>query len=104
MKDIVKKVDDSKILLSVNNKIYDDKAIIESAYRYSDVCFIYINKIRDEYSELTFTMKENINKSLEIIVKDFCNELIDQQLRIQTEKEYKVIREEIVKKAFRAIS
>jgi len=41
---------------------------------------------------------------LEDVAHNFSNEVIDQQVRIDVEKDFKGIREEIVKKAFSPIS
>ena len=55
-----------------------------------------MNKALKKYSKIEET-------NFEEIAKNFCNELIDQQVRINVEKEFGNIRDAIVKKAFSSI-
>ncbi|HBX51112.1 MAG TPA: His-Xaa-Ser system protein HxsD [Bacteroidales bacterium] len=102
MKEIIKKIEENKLLLTVPNSIYEKEAILNASYKYTDKCYINIEPI-ETITEIYF-QKKNESINLESIALDFGNELIDQQIRLTTGREYKVIREELVKKAFSSIS
>lgn len=102
MKEILKIIEGNKLLLTLPMSLYDNEAILNTSYKYTDKCYLNIEPI-GERIEIYFQSK-NENIDLEHIALDFGNELIDQQVRIITGKEYKAIREELVKKAFSSIS
>ena len=103
MKEIIEHVDNGRILLEINKNIYDAYAITNASYKFTDRCYIYQEPISDNIIGVYFKSKENANVSLERMADEFCNELIDQQIRLNIEKEYGHIRNEIVKKAFSPI-
>jgi len=102
MKEILKKMEGNKILLKVSNEIYEKDAILNASYKFTDKCFINIEPI-NKITEIYFQPKtEDLN--IENIVLLFGNELIDQQVRLNVGREFKLIREELVKKAFSSIT
>lgn len=103
MKEIVKHIDGGRLLLEADRRIYDVKAIFNAAYKFTDRCHIHHEPISDDVTGVYIKAKENINVSLDEIANEFYNELIDQQVRLNVEKEYGNIRNEIVKKAFSPI-
>lgn len=102
MKEILKKIEGDKLLLTVKNDMYEKEAILNASYKFTDKCFINIEPI-GTLTEIYFHSK-NENIDIENIALNFGNELIDQQVRLSTGREFKVIREELVKKAFSSIS
>ena len=102
MKEIIKQIETNKLLLTVPNDMYEKEAILNASYKFTDKCFVNIEPI-GTFTEIYFQSKtDNIN--LENIALEFGNELIDQQVRLLTGREFKTIREEIVKKAFSSVS
>jgi len=102
MKEILKKVEENKLLLTITNNLYEKEAVLKASYKFTDKCYINIEPI-GEQTEIYF-QKKNENIDLENIALDYGNELIDQQVRLNTGREFKSIREELVKKAFSSIS
>ena len=102
--DFVKKIDNDTVLLEINNNLYDVQAIINATYKFTNKCYIHNKPISDAVIGVYFKAKENTIVSLEKIADEFCNELIDQQVRLNIEKECGSIRNEIVKKAFSPIT
>jgi His-Xaa-Ser system protein HxsD len=102
MKSITKYIEENKLLLKIDSKIYEQQAILNASYKFTDKCFINIELV-GQYFEVYF-QSQNSNVDLELIALNFGNELIDQQIRLDSGKEFKVIREELVKKAFASIS
>jgi His-Xaa-Ser system protein HxsD len=87
----------------ISTEFYSKEAIINATYKYTDRFYIKVEPITE--TKISVIMKAIDNSPVsEEIVNQFFNELADQQLRINVEKEYKTIREEIVKKAFSSIS
>lgn len=103
MKEIVKKVENDTLLLEMDSKIYSIKAITQASYKLTDKCYIHIDTKGDDITEIYFKPKEK-GLSLEEIAHSYCNDVIDQQFRIDVNKDFQNIREEIVKKAFSPIS
>ncbi len=102
MKEINKKIEGNKLLLKVSANIYEKEAVLNASYKFTNKCYLNIEQINTSI-EVFFQSKDE-NTDLNEISLEFCNELIDQQIRINTSKEYKIIREELVKKAFNTIS
>ena len=103
MKEIVKKLEGDRLLLEISRKVYDTKAITQTAYKFTNKCYIHIDPISEEAIGAYFKSKPESRVSLEEIANDFCNELIDQQVRIDTERTYGNIRDAIVRQAFSPI-
>lgn len=87
-----------KIELDVH--LYSRDAILNTAYLFTNKCHIDLRSYGDTTAEVIFTLKPNSELELDTIAKDFLNELIDQQLRVNIGQETKVIKELIVKEAF----
>ena len=101
---MIKKINDNQFLLEVNVALYEYNAILQTSYKFIDKCYIHIDPITENVIGIYFKRKNEVNSSLEEIIDSFCNELIDQQIRITTEKTFGSIRDEIVKKAFSPIN
>ena len=102
MKEILKEIEGNKLLLTVSNEMYENEAILNASYKFTDRCFINIEP-NNEKTEILFQTKSQDFSSADIALL-FGNELIDQQIRLNTGREFKTIREELVKKAFSSIS
>lgn len=102
MKEILKKISEGKLLLTIKNGLYESEAILNASYKFTDKCYINIEPI-GELTEIYFQSKDRVT-DIEKIALDYGNELIDQQVRLNTGREFKIIREELVKKAFSSIS
>lgn len=101
MDDIVKTLEGGKLLLKLSFKIYQNEAILAAAYKFTNHCTILIETIEDTHVGVYFELKENqAIDELKIIAFDFCNEVLDQQVRLDIEKRYGNIKEIIVKHAF----
>jgi len=102
MKDIFKQVESNKLLLKIDDSIYEKEAVLNASYKFTDKCYINIESV-DSKIEVYFRCKDN-STNIEEIALSFENELIDQQVRINIGREFKEIREGLVKKAFSSIS
>ena len=102
MKEIIKKLDKNKLLLKIDSNMYEKDALLQASYKFTTMCYINI-EFKEKIFEVYFESKSN-SENLEKIALDFGNEIIDQQIRLITGREYKEIREQLVKKAFSSIS
>lgn len=97
-------VSDNKFIVEVNLKIYDKDAIAESAYKFSGKYYVHqqLSKNNPEIVEVYFESKDG-----EVVtatnVKEFCTDLVDQQIRINTNKQFGHIRDLIVEEAFKPV-
>ncbi|MFC1786301.1 His-Xaa-Ser system protein HxsD, partial [Candidatus Neomarinimicrobiota bacterium] len=89
--------------MEISLALYSKEAVLNATYKFTDKFYIRTELISESRISVNFTAKDKSTVT-EGTINEFNNELIDQQLRINTEKEYKTIREEIVKKAFNPIS
>jgi len=102
MKEILKQIEGNKLLLTVHSSLYEKDAILNASYNYTDKCYINIEPV-GPLTEIYFQRKNDLIK-LEDIALDFGNSLIDHQVRLNVGREFKVIRETLVNKAFSSIS
>mgnify|MGYP001413215152 CR=1 FL=1 len=101
MKEIITKITENKLLLTLSEKIYEREAVSSAAYKFTDLCTILIEPAEDNCVEVYFESKENQStEELDKIAKDFCNEVLDQQVRLDIEARAGNIREVIVQHAF----
>ena len=94
--------EDNKASVCLAKSLYSVEAIHASAYKFSGEYFIHMSENEDSY-EIFFEKKDNspIDNN---IVKRICNDLIDQQIRIDTEKQFGHIRDLIVEEAFKPVN
>lgn len=95
----IQELDNGRILLKVDKAVYDREAVVATAYKLTDTCFIHVDSAHPGHYAVYFSAKQ-LGIDLISQVDSFCNELIDQQLRQDLGKSNKSIKEMIVKKAF----
>lgn len=89
-------------LVSLPKSIYEAEAIRQTAYKFSGE-FNVIVQDNGEVFNVTFESKSD-NPITDRQVKDICNDFIDQQVRIDTEKRFGHIRDLIVEEAFKPVN
>ena len=105
MKDIVSKVENEKLLVELSKEMYEKLAVFAAAYKFTDKCIILVEPVGQRSVGVYFKSKSESNDSeLMKIAEQFCNEVLDQQLRLDIEKQYGNIRDLIVEHAFSPIS
>lgn len=90
--------------IAVDLKLYSKNAITASMYRYTDKYYVYqeTSSENDDLVLVTFEAKELPLE--EDVIKQFCNDLADQQLREITEEKFGRVRDMIVEEAFKPVS
>jgi His-Xaa-Ser system protein HxsD len=89
--------------VKVDLNIYKQEVITATVYKFTGRHFVSQNKV-DNDVEVTFTAKPEQAVNFDLLAKEFENELIDQQVRYDTEQKFGHIRNLIVEKAFNPIS
>lgn len=82
---------------------YEREAVFHAAYKFQDRFYIRIEPVEEGYVGVWFERKENTEFDAEVALKEFCNEVLDQQVRLDLDKRYGTLREAIYEQAFRPI-
>lgn len=96
------KLDNNRFQVVVDMAIYAKESLVAACYKFTDRFFIHQQTSGSDIIA-TFEAKDG-NKISDVIVKLFCNELIDQQVRFNTNREFGHIRDMIVEEAFKPVS
>ena len=98
----VTKLDNDKFQVVVDMALYAKDALVAACYKFTDR--FYIHQQTDGGNvNVVFESKDG-NAVSDSIVKQFCNELIDQQVRYNTNQQFGHIRDLIVEEAFKPVS
>ena len=100
----ITKTDKEGFQVIIDLNLYSEKAIIATIYRYTDKFFVYQNTMPSNDKQVCVIFYLFDGGLEENIVKQFCNDLIDQQLREFTTEKYGHIRDLIVEEAFKPVS
>jgi His-Xaa-Ser system protein HxsD len=90
---------DNAARIQVDRKVYDRDVLLRALHSYTDRAYILVMSSEIGY-EVCFTKKPNTKESVQDIVGEFMNALLDQGVRQQINRETGRIRELIVAKAF----
>lgn len=93
-------MNDESITLNLDVSFYNREAILNTAYYFTDQCYISLESYNDKTAKVVFSHKDKENVDLNLVIKDFSNKLIDQQLRHSIAKETDEIKKLIIKEAF----
>ncbi|OHB57691.1 MAG: His-Xaa-Ser system protein HxsD [Planctomycetes bacterium GWF2_42_9] len=101
MEGIIINKDDNSICLQVDEYLYQKEAIQAASHKFIDKNYVKID--RNSVGLISVILRPKENCESENLALEFCNELIDQQVRINIEKSCGNIRDLIVKQAFAPI-
>ena len=98
----ITKIDIGRFSVVVDLTLYAKETIIASLYKYTDRFYIH-QKSSGNTVNVIFESKGGSEVSEEV-VKNFCNELIDQQVRYNINLQFGHIRDLIVEEAFKPVA
>ena len=98
----VTELENDKFQVIIDMALYAQEAIIAACYKFTDRYFVHPQAEGDAV-KVVFESKDSNEVSAET-VKQFCNELIDQQLRYITNQQFGHIRDLIVEEAFKPVN
>lgn len=91
-----------KFQVVIDMTLYVKEAIVATCYKFTDRFYVHQQTVGDSV-KIVFESK-NANIVSSETVKSFCNELIDQQVRYNTNQQFGYIRDMIVQEAFKPVS
>ncbi len=97
---VTRRFEDGALRISLSIDIYGLDAIFRSCYWLTDRCYVYLAPSQDRLIEVTLVAKEGGVDVTDQLAWDFVNDLIDQRLRIDVNRETRAIREMIIAQAF----
>ena len=83
--------DGSGLLAEVDLGVYGLPALLRVAYRFTDRCYLHLQRKSEHVVEVRFRAKAP-ETALENIAGEFCNELLDQSLREIVARESEPVR------------
>lgn len=92
---------EDKFQVTVDLALYAKESLVAACYKFTDRFYVY-QQLSGNRVNVVFESKEG-NTVSEEIVKQFCNELIDQQVRYNTNQQFGHIRDLIVEEAFKPV-
>lgn len=98
----VNEIDNDKYKVVVDMSLYAKESIAAACYKFTDRFYVHQQSMGNNV-EVVFETKEG-NAVTDVVVKQFCNELIDQQVRYNTNLQFGHIRDLIVEEAFKPVS
>lgn len=98
----INEIDNDKFKVVVDMTLYAKESLVAACYKFTDHFYVHQQSIGDNV-EVVFESKSD-NAVPDVIVKQFCNELIDQQIRYNTNQQFGHIRDLIVEEAFKPVN
>ncbi len=86
-------------VLQVDTTLYGVDAVLRACYKFTDRCYLFLARSEGEHHIHVYFMSKP-KTSLSDILGEFCNELIDQNIRLALSQEFGPVRELIVAQAF----
>lgn len=87
--------------LLLSKKLYSKEAILNSCYVYSKIAYFKLELADEEHVAVIIRFKNNISsETVASFMDEFCNEVVDQQIRLDLEIRTSEIRNMIYEKAF----
>jgi len=98
----VAELEKDRFQVVVDMALYAKESLVAACYKFTDRCYVH-QQTSGNNIIVVFEAKDG-NAISEVIVKQFCNELIDQQVRFNTNQQFGHIRDLIVEEAFKPVS
>ncbi len=94
-------LENNQAILGINLDVYSLLAVKKTAYKFADQCSIFLQDVQEQRLPVLFMFTEPITpEGVQQVIADFCNELIDQDLREIIAKETEATRNLILAQAF----
>ena len=94
-------LENERFQVVVDMSLYAKESLVAACYKFTDRFYIH-QQSSENNIVVVFESKEG-NTVSESTVKQFCNELIDQQVRYNTNQQFGHIRDLIVEEAFKPV-
>lgn len=98
----VAELEKDKFQVVVDMALYAKEPLVAACYKFTNRFYVH-QQTQDDKVNVVFESKDG-NAVSEEIAKQFCNELIDQQVRHNINQQFGHIRDLIVEEAFRPVN
>ena len=102
MKFPINEINNDKFQVVVDMSLYAKESLVAACYKFTNR--FYIHQQTDGGNVVVVFESKDGNAVSDSIVKQFCNELIDQQVRYNTNLQFGHIRDLIVEEAFKPVN
>lgn len=97
--EIIEELENGKIVLKVDKSLYCQEAILTATYKFTDTCYMHVMSV-DSNNYGVYITPKNTETDVKLVINEFYNELIDQQIRHNLVQSNNSIKALIIKKAF----
>lgn len=99
------KLEENRFQADIDLNIYAKETIVVAAYKFSNIYYIYQQTDKNN-KHIINVIFESKGKNIVSVndVKQFFNELLDQQIRYNTNLQFGEIRNKIVEEAFKPVN
>ena len=105
MKFPVVEIEEDKFQVAVDMSLYTKEVVTATIYRFSHPFYIHQQTDIKSPTRINVIFESKDSRTVtEDIPKQFCNELIDQQIRYNTNAQFGHIRDMIVQEAFKPVT
>lgn len=91
---------ENKILIKINMSTFEKQAVLAASHKFTDNYYVQLNDFPENSIEVSFKQKDKTQQLSGMVLEEFMNELLDQQMRVIVERECGKMRDLIVEKAF----
>lgn len=91
---------DSCVFVDLCKEIYHRDAVLKASYLYTDKFYVKVSPHGEYYVRVTFESKERGSVDCSRAAKNFCNDVLDQQIREDLARSNGKIRDIIYSHAF----
>lgn len=88
-----------ELVVDVDETIYSREAVLRACYWFTDRCYLFISRAAPGRLTIAIRSKRG-GETLPQVAGEFSNALLDQQVRLDIERDTRGVRELIVAKAF----
>src|SRR5262245_37549530 len=85
--------------LTVDLSLYGPEAVFRACYAFTDRCYLFLREDGPGKVVVAFRKRQS-PQTLDVLISEFANELVNQRVRVHLAGETKTIREMIVAQAF----
>ena len=96
--------DNNSFEIIIDTQIYSQEAVNATCYKYTDKFFVQQRIIDNSGVVVSMEVKDKKNPISELDLKQFCNDLLDQQVRVDVNNRFGHIRDLIVEEAFKPVN
>ena len=93
-------ISDQTIRYVIDETVYPLDAIYGASYLFVDRCFLFFGRAEDQKIEIHMKKRTNDGDSLDDLLGQFCNELLNQVIRFRLAESTSKIREYYMARAF----